>query len=228
MGTRNLTCVFLEGEYKIAQYGQWDGYPGGQGATALEFLRGLVADGKLGQFTDRVRATSQITLDEYKAMWVECGANPDADFVAWDVSRKFGSRYPHLSRDAGAKILAMVLEGTANKLQRQVEFSGDSLFCEWCYVVDLDRGTFEVFKGFNKVPLLPGDRFFGQPGDKSEYQPVRLVKSYRLDALPELAAMVKRCEDRTGGKWEAGNKTYKTLYGARMAATRGSLSVGWA
>ena len=26
MGTRNLTAVFMDGEYKVAQYGQWDGY----------------------------------------------------------------------------------------------------------------------------------------------------------------------------------------------------------
>lgn len=38
MGTRNLTCVVLDGEYKVAQYGQWDGYPEGQGRTILEFL----------------------------------------------------------------------------------------------------------------------------------------------------------------------------------------------
>lgn len=226
MGTRNLTCVFLDGEYKIAQYGQWDGYPSGQGATALEFLRGIVAAGTLGQFADRVRSTSAITADEYKALWVECGANPDSDFVAWEVGKKFAARYPHLSRDAGAEILSMVFAGTATKLQRQVEFSGDSLFCEWCYVVDLDRGTFEVFKGFNKMPLQPGDRFFGQPVDKSEYEPVRLVKSYHLSALPEVADMVERCEDRTNGKWETGNRTYKTLYGARMASARNGHAVG--
>jgi len=27
MGTRNLTCVMKDGQYKVAQYGQWDGYP---------------------------------------------------------------------------------------------------------------------------------------------------------------------------------------------------------
>ena len=27
MGTRNLTVVYLDGQYKVAQYGQWDGYP---------------------------------------------------------------------------------------------------------------------------------------------------------------------------------------------------------
>lgn len=25
MGTRNLTIVYSNGEYKVAQYGQWDG-----------------------------------------------------------------------------------------------------------------------------------------------------------------------------------------------------------
>lgn len=32
MGTRNLTAVYIDGEYKVAQYGQWDGYPEGPGA----------------------------------------------------------------------------------------------------------------------------------------------------------------------------------------------------
>lgn len=39
MGTRNLTAVYLDGQYKVAQYGQWDGYPEGQGITVLTFLR---------------------------------------------------------------------------------------------------------------------------------------------------------------------------------------------
>ena len=38
MGTRNLTTVIKNSETKVAQYGQWDGYPGGQGLTALKFL----------------------------------------------------------------------------------------------------------------------------------------------------------------------------------------------
>lgn len=30
MGTRNLTMLISDGETKVAQYGQWDGYPGEQ------------------------------------------------------------------------------------------------------------------------------------------------------------------------------------------------------
>ena len=40
MGTRNLTIVRnKEGIIRVAQYGQWDGYPEGQGITALNFIK---------------------------------------------------------------------------------------------------------------------------------------------------------------------------------------------
>lgn len=33
MGTCNLICVYYKGRYAIAQYGQLDGYPSGQGVV---------------------------------------------------------------------------------------------------------------------------------------------------------------------------------------------------
>ena len=44
MGTRNLTAVFMDGEYKVAQYGQWDGYPSGQGVDILNILKNAKKD----------------------------------------------------------------------------------------------------------------------------------------------------------------------------------------
>ena len=41
MGTRSLTAVVLNGKYKVAQYAQYDGYPSGQGAEALEFVQAI-------------------------------------------------------------------------------------------------------------------------------------------------------------------------------------------
>lgn len=39
MGTRHLIAVQIDGKYPVAQYGQWDGYPDGQGLKVLTFLR---------------------------------------------------------------------------------------------------------------------------------------------------------------------------------------------
>ena len=39
MGTRHLIIVWYKGKYRIAQYGQWDGYPSGQGLRVLRFLK---------------------------------------------------------------------------------------------------------------------------------------------------------------------------------------------
>ena len=39
MGTRNITSVILNGEQKVCQYCQWDGYPTWAGARILEFLK---------------------------------------------------------------------------------------------------------------------------------------------------------------------------------------------
>ena len=41
MGTRNLTIVYSNGKYKVAQYGQWDGYPEGLGSQLLKYLKGI-------------------------------------------------------------------------------------------------------------------------------------------------------------------------------------------
>lgn len=187
MGTRNLVAVKVDGEYKVAQYGQWDGYPDGQGKDLLNILAGL----NLETLKERCRQAVWITPEQHKQFWVSCGAKPDEEWVSMDVSSKFKERYPQLSRDAGAKVVGMVATSEPGiLLVNNIEFAADSLMCEWAYVVDFDLNTFEVFKGFNQeYPLSPGDRFYGfkyeeeRPSGKV-YHPVRLVAKWTLDALP--------------------------------------------
>ena len=99
--------------------------------------------------------------------------------------------YPELSRDTAANILNMVYESENGlKLRDNIEFAADSLFCEWAYVIDLDKGTFEVYQGFNQEPLEPTDRFYGlkpEPGrlqSTETYYPVRKIAEYRFTELP--------------------------------------------
>lgn len=178
MGTRNLTCVYIDGEYKVAQYCQWDGYPEGQGSAILAFLNTVNHE----TFKSKVRKLTEATEEEIKALWVECGADPDSNMVSMDISDKMKERYPQFQRDCGAEILPLIYLDKVNKVQKDLEFAQNGLFCEWCYVIDFDKNTFEVYTGFHEGESDPSWRFHGE-GYK-EYAPVKLEKSWELNNLP--------------------------------------------
>lgn len=198
MGTRNLTCVVKDGEYKVAQYGQWDGYPSGAGLTVLTFLREQF---NREQFLNGLGHTCAATDEQVKAQYLAAGATEKqlADgYVNIDVSSRFSRANPSLSRDTGAKILELIQDSiTPVLLRNDVNFAADSLFCEWAYVIDFDKNTFEAFKGFNTTdPLKEGDRFFGYTVDDSAngYHPIKLAAEWPLDALPTEAEFLAKLE----------------------------------
>lgn len=191
MGTRNLTAVYIDGEYKIAQYGQWDGYPEGQGKTALEFARVIADKYTRAEFAEKVRKCRFITEAETKErqFMIDSGA-----------VKNWPSVWPELSRDTCADILWMVgrsYDGLV--LVNDLDFAAQSLFCEWAWVIDLDAGTFEGYEGFNETPLTEGERFFFLNDKvKHGYHPVKLVAKWSLDDLPtyeDFLAAFKREED---------------------------------
>ena len=38
-GTESLTCVVLDGKFRVAEHAQWDGYPSSRGADILDWLK---------------------------------------------------------------------------------------------------------------------------------------------------------------------------------------------
>lgn len=183
MGTRNLTLVQLNGAYKIAQYGQWDGYPSGNGLIVLNFLR----NHDIERFCDKVKHAHLVTEDELVAYWAELGIDINKEkFVSIEVSDQFAKLHPSLNRDMGAEILQYVYEYEGKiDLNNSLDFAKDSLFCEWAYVIDLDKNTFEVYEGFNKTPLTKEDRFYFDGYFNKEYYPIKVKKTYDLNDLPD-------------------------------------------
>jgi hypothetical protein len=57
-----------------------------------------------------------------------------------------------------------------------------SRYCEWAYIADLDRSTFEVYRGFQEKAHNKG-RYHNLPRQSSFY-PVALVGVYSLDTIP--------------------------------------------
>ena len=183
MGTRHLTIVFDAGEYRVAQYGQWDGYPEGAGIKILRFLRD-----EMDEFKFRIRLSRFNFVDEYD--------NKITKRIDKAFEKGIGSYvFPEFSRDTGCDILPMIQNSTATTryLGNHIDFAAESVFCEWAYVVDFNHRTFEVFQGFNKTPLEENERFYFL-NDKADpdpapsgarYYPVRLAATFNLDNLPE-------------------------------------------
>lgn len=197
MGTRHLTIVAAAGGYPVAQYGQWDGYPSGQGVTALNFLKTLTPEQR-AEFKAKCLATGTATEAELKAELKEKGIVSNNGWMDSENEDKFKSAYPQLSRDTGAAILELIWTSPPGlKLQRTLEFIGDSLYCEWAYVVDLDTNKLEVYKGFNKDGIKPTDRFYNMPVDahNPEYKPCVMIASFDLDSLPDDAAFIAACKE---------------------------------
>ena len=196
MGTRNLTMVVCNGETKIAQYGQWDGYPSGQGTTCLNFL--LSAD--LSKFKEQLNKVKFI--DEAKQAEIDKFMESIGSKDGWmnmKQAEKYHKKYPYLTRDNGAGILEMVATAPESEteiwLHNSEDFAGDGLFCEWGYVIDFDKGTFETYRGFGKSPLTEEDRFFKtNEAVDGEYYGIKLLKSYNLSELPTVESFVNELE----------------------------------
>lgn len=185
MGTRGLTMVVSKGKTRVAQYGQWDHYPSGQGKTALTFLRNT----DLKQFAKKlyrckfVKRKKQKEIDSFLES-IGCKSG----WMTMEQASQYKTEFPYLSRDHGASILEMINESTDKEiwLYDQTNFAVDSLFCEYAYVIDLDKRTFEIYSGFNKSDVDETERFAYLKGKNkdNDYGVIRHMKTYSLDDLP--------------------------------------------
>jgi hypothetical protein len=144
MGTRNLTVVKnLEGTTKIAQYGQWDGYPSYSGIEALKFLRDKVNRDNLLVELQNVQFVGDEEVDTlYKQF----------ESTDWE-NKDFLNAYPGLHRDTGIGILQVVANSTSTiKTVDNTEFANDSLFCEGIYEVDFSTNKFT--SNFNDIVAM--------------------------------------------------------------------------
>jgi hypothetical protein len=140
MGTRGLTKVIKNDKVVVAQYGQWDHYPSGQGLTALQFLRDEANVDKLDK--------GLYWLYEVDDASVEETLNRTGD--------NFATAYPSLIRDTGAEILELIANAKgALPILLNTDFEKDELFCEGVFTVDLDKKMFitKTDEGITTLPL---------------------------------------------------------------------------
>lgn len=163
MGTRHLTIVKL-GEKLFGQYGQWDGYPDGAGVEVFDFVRTKL---DLQLFKERFEAARFVDTAE--------------------ANSKF-TRDSQFSRDMGAGILDYIQQTWKPELFNSIDFAADSLFCEWAWMLDLDKKELVVFRGFNKEPLKDGEPFkFLDDKRENSYYPIKHWVTMPFSQVKEFA-----------------------------------------
>ncbi len=155
MGTRNLTMVIANGETKVAQYGQWDGYPSGVGITVLTFLNDASLMSKLRLNLNKCRfidyeGKDKVFIESYDKNAPSWSNEPDNRTVEQKVW--FDT---YITRD----LAAIILTNIANSFDNEIILKDASDFieessCEWAYIIDLDKNTLEVKNGAEKTYSL--------------------------------------------------------------------------
>lgn len=180
MGTRGAITFVHNGVEKTC-YNHFDSYPSGLGTTMLDWLRSPDWD------LDKVRAlVAALRMVDEEATPTDEERERYAQYADTCVST--GKDWYALLRRTQGNPAAILEAGVAGDSE---EFPLDSLFCEWVYVVDLDREVFEVYEGYQKSRPTKGRWATVETPGKGGYWPVALLFSW---PIPEIQALGRSSE----------------------------------
>jgi hypothetical protein len=145
MGTRHLINVVKNNKPVIAQYGQWDGYPDGQGVDVLEFLHSELF-GKLKANLGKLRFIDFEGKDAEFIKRFDSGKGTDSDKEWFEL---------FISRNVGADILTNVAKSDRDEilLKDSYDFGNDTVSCEYIYSINLDNDTLTIQPDFKSEPM---------------------------------------------------------------------------
>ena len=185
MGTRHTIMVKDKmGVLKVCQYGQWDGYPEGQGVNVLDFCQSKENLEKLEKILPEIKFLNETNdikdwLETYNKLAPSWSNEPDNRTESmkywWDVLQH---------RDIGANILRNLISidkdllPTEHKktlyLKNEYDFFLHG-WCEWAYLVNFQTGKLEVYedndflkKEFDLYNLPTQEQFIKELTDESE------------------------------------------------------------
>lgn len=200
MGTRGFLSFVYNGVEKTT-YQQFDSYPSGVGIDVLEYLRRQLEPTDEDCQDATPEAVYEAALGELKTMVERLRVVKDgvdnvtpADIAAlapwtdFNVSKRMEPddlpEWYQLTRRAQGQPGEILASGY---LCDASDFPRDSLWAEWGYVIDLDDGDLEVYKGFQTEPHDVGRFADREPMESlsgTVYYPVKRIAAWPLDELP--------------------------------------------
>ncbi len=190
MSTRGLTGFIADGKW-YAMYNHGDSYPEWLGMRVLEFCKQVQDWDALKENVLSVELVSN-EIDptrEQVELYEGYHYNPNEAILGHE-KQESPDWYWLLRSLQGEGILYEIEKGNLKHIIDNHRFIGDSLFCEWAYIIDLDEMELKVYKGFNEEEYpdtpLPDDIPSDFKCDMEEkFYPCKMLYAYSLYKLPE-------------------------------------------
>lgn len=181
MGTRGIFGVRIDGTDKL-MYNQFDSYPDALGVDMLNDARTMLSEWGLEKMKERARALKLVNEETPPPTTEEIAMLED--FSNFDVGEQTDTDWYCVLRELQGKIMDTLVVGYGHDGSN---FIYDSLFCEWGYIINLDEGLLEVYRGFQNTPHNKGRYADGRnvPGMCDGYYPSALINTFPLDDLPD-------------------------------------------
>lgn len=188
MSTRGAVGFAVDGGLKLT-YNHSDSYPSGLGQDVVDFLLTLFHGPDfvmteshtfdIEMLKEKVRAVKFITDGQKPTRAEKEYYKPHADLSVSNQS--LDDWYCLLRNFQGVDGLKGIVGGIVKHISNSNAFPEESLFCEWAYVIDLDKQALEVYKGFQHTRPKTGRFKDAKPQDG--YYGCKLVKKIPFKKL---------------------------------------------
>lgn len=179
MGTRGA-ILFAKGKKVIGSYNHYDSYPEGLGVEVLNALQKVDKKKLMAKLGENVLKLQAIDSQEKPSKELQKRYEKFADLAV--SSRTLEEWYCLLRNVQGANCIMPIASGELEHISDDTSFVKDSLFCEYAYLIDLDKMVLELYKGFQKEPQK-GNRFGVKKDGDNDYFPCAKVGEISLDGI---------------------------------------------
>ena len=170
MSSPNLTMIKKDGKILLAHFYSFRGYPENVGLYYLHLLR---RDGglKLKEMLCHYQFMDESIYNQY----CKYGFILDEEALCRD--------HPTFVLGGGDEVIERMLSGKETTSLNMIKLAYTGDLC-WAYLIDYDKSTYEVYKGFNHTPLDANELFYNDGKKIDSLYPIKMRKAYYFDTLP--------------------------------------------
>ena len=178
MGTRGAYGFIKNGEMKIT-YNHYDSYLSELGFNVMRFIAST-SNIELNEIFDNIIMVNEDSIPTQEQI-KECKKYLNLAVGTGEINNWYC-----LLRNAQGK-LSEYKNGLKYMIDSK-EFMGDSLFCEYAYILNLDNNYLEIYKGFNKDIETDNDytQFRKKIDENNKYVEVEIFDTVSFDSIREL------------------------------------------